>query len=159
MTYCTSVDLLADSLFWCDPGGWHCRRYVHWFDSNAMFAGFTDIRGIRSETGGRTWSFDYTGHSLNTMYALCPLAVGVSFSDSAWYVYGLNNHAAGRYHMHTSSNGITYAATSSTHDLFQDTHVSPQSCDTGDGRVISQCSTRVGSSYLFHHQSLSSACH
>jgi hypothetical protein len=42
------------------------------------------------------------------------------------------------YHAQASSlTGVTFAATSGTHDMYQDTHVSPAVCDKGEGRVIS----------------------
>ncbi len=41
---------------------------IFWFDEQNLFACFTDIRGIRSTDGGQGWSFDYSGHELNTMY-------------------------------------------------------------------------------------------
>lgn len=88
-----------------DTSSW----YLHWFDKHNLFAGYTDIRGLRSVTGGRTWSYNYSGHDLNTMY-----------------------------HAETSPiTGVTYAATSGTHDMYQDTHVTPAVCDKGEGRVIS----------------------
>jgi hypothetical protein len=88
-----------------DTSSW----YLHWFDKENVFAGYTDIRGLRSVTGGRTWSYNYTGHDLNTMY----------------------------YAQTSTVSGVTYAATSGTHDMYQDTHVTPAVCDKGEGSVIS----------------------
>ena len=100
-----------------DTSSW----YLHWFDEKNIFAGYTDIRGLRSVTGGRTWSYNYTGHDLNTMY-----------------------------HAQTSGvSGVTYAATSGTHDMYQDTHVTPAVCDKGEGRVISSID-KGGSWQLVH---------
>ena len=49
-----------------NTGAW-CMQ---WSSPTDLFAGFTDIRGMRSKDGGLTWSFDYTGHNLNTMYCI-----------------------------------------------------------------------------------------
>ena len=62
-----------------------------WIDEENIFAGYSDIRGIRSKDGGQSWSFDYTGHDQNTMY---------------WII------------KHPVS-GFLYAATSTVHDIYQ----------------------------------------
>lgn len=67
-----------------------------WIDEQNIFAGFSDISGIRSTDGGLNWNFDYTGHDQNTMY---------------W----VGKHP---------ENGTLYAATSTVHDIYQTTHVS-----------------------------------
>lgn len=46
-----------------------CWQVFH-FDSLNLFGCYTDIRGMRSTDGGHDWSFDYNGHSLNTMYRI-----------------------------------------------------------------------------------------
>ena len=79
-----------------------------WSDASNAFASFTDIRGARSADGGATWSFDYTGHSLNTMY---------------------------RCVKHPST-GVLYAATSSVHDLYQSTYLQDSRIDGGAGLVL-----------------------
>ena len=101
-----------------DTSSW----YLHWFDAHNVFAGYTDIRGLRSVTGGKSWSYNYSGHTLNTMYQA----------------------------QMSQLTGVTYAATSGTHDMFQDTHVSPTVCDKGEGRVIS--STDKGASWQVLHE-------
>ena len=68
---------------------------VYWFDAQNMFACFTDIRGIRSDDSGKTWSFDYTGHDQNTMY-----------------------HIAKH-----NTQALWFATTSSVHDIYQTTYV------------------------------------
>lgn len=78
-----------------------------WSDSSRVFASFTDIKGIRSTDGGTTWSFNYTGHSLNTMYQAV---------------------------LHP--NGTLYAATSSIHDLYQSTYLQDARIDGGTGRAL-----------------------
>jgi len=43
---------------------------VLWSDALHLFAGYSDIKGIRSTDGGVTWTLGYTGHDANTMYRL-----------------------------------------------------------------------------------------
>lgn len=68
---------------------------VYWFDAENMFACYTDIKGMRSEDGGNTWSFDYTGHDQNTMYRIA-------------------KH---------NTMPLWFGATSSVHDIYQTTYV------------------------------------
>ncbi|MCF8244421.1 MAG: hypothetical protein K9J37_00245 [Saprospiraceae bacterium] len=68
---------------------------IYWFDEQTMFGCFTDIKGVRSEDGGNTWSFDYTGHDQNTMYRIA-------------------KH---------NTMPLWFAATSSVHDIYQTTYV------------------------------------
>lgn len=70
---------------------WH----MEWFDKDHLFGCFTDIRGVRSKDGGHTWSFDYQGHSHNTMYRIA---------------------------RHPVAN-LWFGATSSIHDIYQTTYV------------------------------------
>ncbi|MBN1895151.1 hypothetical protein JW906_11675 [bacterium] len=84
---------------------WH----VHWNDPEHLFGCFTDIRGIRSTDGGDTWSFDYSGHDLNTMYRIIPGRAG---------------------------NGIIYAATGSVHDLYMSHRLGDDPIDEGEGFVL-----------------------
>ena len=81
--------------------------WLTWSDSAHVFASYTDIRGIRSTNGGSAWSFDYTGHSQNTMYQALK-----------------------------HPNGTLYAATSSVHDLYQSTYLQDSRIDNGSGRVL-----------------------
>lgn len=79
-----------------------------WSDANNVFASFTDIRGARSQDGGKTWGFDYTGHTLNTMY-----------------------------HCVRHSNGTLYAATSSVHDLYEtSSYLGDGRIDAGSGLLL-----------------------
>lgn len=82
--------------------------WLTWASATDLFASFTDIRGIRSQDGGDSWSFDYTGHSLNTMYRAEVNA----------------------------GNGYLYAATASIHDLYQTPYLQDSRIDGGDGRVL-----------------------
>ena len=68
---------------------------VYWFNANEMFGCFTDIKGVRSQDAGASWSFDYTGHEQNTMYRIA-------------------KH---------NTQPLWFAATSSVHDIYQTTYV------------------------------------
>lgn len=68
---------------------------VYWFDKDQMFGCFTDISGVRSVDGGNKWSFDYSGHDLNTMYRIA-------------------KHPA---------TDLWFGATSSVHDIYQTTYI------------------------------------
>jgi hypothetical protein len=80
---------------------------VAWADINNLFTGFTDIKGIRSTDAGATWSFNYTGHNLNTMYRVLK-----------------------------HPNGNLYAATGSIHDMYQSTHLTNARIDNGSGCIL-----------------------
>ena len=81
---------------------------VAWFSPTDLFACATDIKGIRSTDGGSAWSFDYTGHDLNSMY------------------YALKHPLT----------GACYAATSSVHDMYESTYLADNRIDLGKGRVL-----------------------
>ena len=83
-------------------------HWVAWASADNVFAGYTDIRGTISKDGAKSWSYHYDGHKLNTMYRCV--------ADAA-----------------TST---LYAATSSVHDMYQSTHLTDKSIDTGDGLVL-----------------------
>ena len=83
---------------------WH----LAWADANTLWASFTDIRGIRSTDGGWKWSFDYTGHRLNTSYQVV---------------------------VHPKT-GVMYMAASSIHDLYQSTYPQDARIDRGKGDVL-----------------------
>ena len=67
--------------------------YVAWADADNLFLCYTDIVGARSVDAGKSWSFNFTGHTLNTMY----MALAVPQADGQTYLYG---------------------ATSSVHDMY-----------------------------------------
>jgi len=83
---------------------------VYWQDANDMFAAFSDIRGIRSQDAGTTWSFDYTGHTANSMYRI-------------------GKHISG---------STMFAATSGIHDMYQSTRLQDNTLDATDneGKII-----------------------
>ncbi len=83
---------------------------VHWQDANNMFAGFSDINGIRSKDAGVTWSFDFTGNNVNSIYRIVK---------------------------HISNNTM-FAANSGVHDMYQSTRLQDNILDANDagGRII-----------------------
>ena len=81
--------------------------WLDWFDSNTLFAGFTDIRGMWSTNGGRSW--------------MSPMSL--TFNST----YATARHP----------NGIVYAAGSSVHDLYAwDTYCQDARLDAGSGAVL-----------------------
>ncbi len=80
---------------------------VVWADSLHLFAGFSDVKGIRSTDGGVSWGFGYTGHADNSMYRVVRAA-----------------------------NGALYAATSSMHDLYQSTRLADAQLDAAVGHIL-----------------------
>ncbi|MEP6749528.1 MAG: T9SS type A sorting domain-containing protein [Bacteroidota bacterium] len=97
---------------------------VYWQDANNMFAGFSDINGIRSTDAGVTWSFDYTGNTINSMYRIAKHATGATM----------------------------FAATSGIHDMYQSTRLQDNPLDNADagGRII--YSTNNGAAWQLLHQ-------
>ena len=96
---------------------------VIWSDPTNLFAAFTDISGIRSTDGGITWSFNYTGHSANTMYR--------AFIQPA--------------------TGAIYAGTSDIHDMYQSTRLADDPLNNADanGKII--YSTDKGATWNLLH--------
>lgn len=97
---------------------------VHWQDADNMFGCFSDINGIRSTNGGVTWSFDYTGHNINSMYRIAKPISG----------------------------NTMFAATSGVHDMYQSTRLQDGILDANDagGRII--YSTNNGAAWQLLHQ-------
>lgn len=83
---------------------------LHWQDASNMFACYSDINGLRSTDGGVSWGFDFTGHTINTMYRIA-------------------KH---------NSNNTMFAATSGVHDMYQSTRLQDNLLDANDagGRII-----------------------
>lgn len=97
---------------------------VYWQDANNMFAGFSDINGIRSTDGGVSWGFDYTGDNINSMYRIARQQAGTTM----------------------------FAATSDIHDMYQSTRLQDNPLDNADagGRII--YSTNNGAAWQLLHQ-------
>ncbi|MFT3912058.1 MAG: hypothetical protein QM737_21715 [Ferruginibacter sp.] len=97
---------------------------VYWSDANNMFGCYSDINGTRSTDGGVTWSFDYTGHTVNSMYRIAK---------------------------HATSSTI-FAGTSGIHDMYQSTRLQDATLDANDagGKII--YSTNNGAAWQLLHQ-------
>jgi len=93
-----------------------CWRLT-WLDANNLWASFSDIRGIRSTNGGDAWSFNYTGHTLNTSY------------DCVKH----------------PTNGNVYLATSSAHDIYQTTYLTDARLDGASGQIL--VSSNIGQAW------------
>ncbi|HRB01621.1 MAG TPA: hypothetical protein PK294_14400 [Ignavibacteria bacterium] len=82
--------------------------WLSWADSLNIFGSYSDIRGTRSTDGGNFWSFNYTGHTNNTMYQS----------------------------LKHPSNGNIYGATSTVHDMYQSTYLTDARINSGLGRIL-----------------------
>ena len=78
-----------------------------WTDPRHIIGAYTDIRGAISSDAGQSWSLGYSGHDLNSMYRAV-----------------------------VSPSGVTYAATSSVHDLYETSTLRDSRIDQGTGRVL-----------------------
>jgi len=85
-----------------DTSSW----WLEWADRDTVVAGFSDIRGVVSSDGGRSWSAGVS-HGLPDNSTYCIVA--------------------------DRGRGFLYAATSSVHDLYQSTHLAD---DGGEGRIV-----------------------
>lgn len=97
---------------------------VYFQDANNMFGCYSDIIGTRSTDGGITWGFDYTGHTVNSMYRIAKHATGSTM----------------------------FAATSGVHDMYQSTRLQDGILDANDagGKII--YSTNNGAAWQLLHQ-------
>jgi ribosomal protein L35AE/L33A len=94
---------------------------IAWMDANTLIGGNSDIKGQRSTDGGATWSFNYTGNNFNSMYRV----------------------------VKNPTSGTVYAAVATVHDMYQTTHLSDASMDSGDGEVL--FSTNNGAAWQTMH--------
>ena len=99
---------------------------VQWIDASNMMACFSDIGGIRSIDGGKKWSFNYNGFSVNSLYRMVKTA-----------------------------NGNLYGACSNIHDMYQSTRLADAQLDAADGNGKIVRSTDNGATwttlYSFGH--------
>ncbi len=114
----TPKDLAYHGIGLEDTSSW----WLSWTDSQSILASLTDIRGIRSEDGGRSWISGFSfGLPHNSTYMM--------ISDP--------------------SDGKIYGATSSVHDLYQSTFLADSRIDGGDGALI--VSSDGGQSFSILH--------
>ena len=81
---------------------------VSWLSSTALIGCATDIGGIRSADGGKTWSFNCTNLNQNTTYCA-------------------------RKHPVT---GVSYACLSTIHDMYHNSYLQDSMIDNGTGRIV-----------------------
>jgi photosystem II stability/assembly factor-like uncharacterized protein len=83
---------------------------VHWTSATNLWACFSDIRGIKSNDSGNSWSYNYTGNTANSSYRI----------------------------VQHPNNGTLYAATSGVHDMYQSTRLQDAQLDANDvsGKII-----------------------
>jgi len=96
---------------------------VAWADSMNVLAGSSDLRTIASNDAGQSWSFNYTGLTLNTVY----------------------------YTLKHPTTGTLYAATSTVPDIYQSNCLTDDKIDaaTASGQVM--YSTDKGKTWLLAH--------
>jgi len=80
--------------------------FIAWANSNQVFAGYTDIKGVYSTNDGASWSFGYSGDSYNSMYCV------------------------------KSNNGVLYGGVSTVHDMYQSTHLTDASIGNAGGAIL-----------------------
>lgn len=82
---------------------------VMWVDAANMFSCYSDIGGIRSKDSGSSWSFDYNGFAVNSLYRMVK-----------------------------TPNGKLYGACSNIHDMYQSTRLADAQLDANDanGKIV-----------------------
>jgi hypothetical protein len=98
---------------------------VMWIDQNNLWAGFSDIIGIRSNDGGSSWNMNFTGNDQNTTYRI----------------------------VRNPNNGYLYAATSTIHDMYQSTRLQDATLDASNsGKLFTRLTMdrRGICSMIFH---------
>ncbi|CAN5506007.1 sialidase family protein [soil metagenome] len=94
-----------------------------WLSPTTMWACFSDICGTRSTDNGASWSFNYSGHSLNSSYDCVVQPVG----------------------------GKAYLATGSVHDMYQTTRLTDSLLDAAGAQGGILVSTTQGLSWSTIH--------
>lgn len=95
---------------------------VHWSDATNMWASYSDIRGCRSEDGGDSWSFDFTGYTANSCYRVAETSTGTLIMGS-----------------------------SNIHDMYQSTRLQDAILDGTDANGKIMYSTDNGASWTLLH--------
>ncbi|MCC7028837.1 MAG: T9SS type A sorting domain-containing protein, partial [Chitinophagaceae bacterium] len=95
---------------------------VYWKDASNLFACYSDIGAVRSKDAGTTWSFDYNGFAVNSLYRM----------------------------VHTA-NGNLYGACSNIHDMYQSTRLADAQLDANDANGKIVFSTDNGNNWTTLH--------
>ncbi|TGD58145.1 T9SS type A sorting domain-containing protein [Flavobacterium humi] len=100
---------------------------IHWTNANKMWSCFSDIKGIKSDDAGTSWSFNYTGHTANSSYRIAQHPV----------------------------NATLFMATSGVHDMYQSTRLADAQLDANDSEGKIVYSTNEGQTWqnlhVFNH--------
>ncbi|MDR6762036.1 photosystem II stability/assembly factor-like uncharacterized protein [Flavobacterium sp. 2755] len=100
---------------------------MHWINANKVWSCFSDIKGIKSDDAGSSWSFNYTGHNANTSYRIAA----------------------------HPTNGTLFMATSDIHDMYQSTRLFDETLDADDANGKIVYSTNQGQTWqnlhVFNH--------
>jgi len=92
-----------------------------WTSPSHIVGSFSDVRSEVSTDSGNSWSFNYTGDTQNSMYRAVV----------------------------QPATGTVYAAVASVHDMYQSTHLTDASIDSGGGLVL--FSTNGGTTWQTMH--------
>lgn len=92
---------------------------VYWMDANNMWACFSDIRGKRSNDGGDSWSFNYSGNIANSSYRIAE-----------------------------NTTGLLVMGTSGIHDMYQSTRLTDAILDAADAQGRVRYSTDNGQTWI-----------
>ncbi|MBL7765221.1 MAG: hypothetical protein JNJ58_03955 [Chitinophagaceae bacterium] len=95
---------------------------VFWKDAASMFGCFSDIGGIRSTDSGTSWSYNYSGFSVNSLYRMVK-----------------------------ATNGNLFGACSNIHDMYQSTRLADAQLDANDANGKIVYSTDGGSNWQTLH--------
>lgn len=95
---------------------------IHWINSVDMWACYSDIRGIRSNDAGASWSFNYSAFTANSSYRIAQ-----------------------------DNNGILYMAASGVHDMYQSTRLADAQLDANDANGKLVYSVDNGATWLTLH--------
>jgi len=91
---------------------------VFWANNQTMFGCFSDIGLIKSVDSGKTWSYNYNGLSVNSVYRMAK-----------------------------TNNGNLYAACSNIHDIYQSTYLTDAKLDINDANGKIAYSTDGGNTF------------
>jgi hypothetical protein len=95
---------------------------VHWQNANTMMGAFSDIGGIRSIDTGKSWGYQYSGFSVNSLYRIV--------KDTA---------------------KVMYAGCSNIHDMYQSTRLQDAQLDAPDANGKIVFSTDNGATWAALH--------
>ncbi|MEO6691202.1 MAG: T9SS type A sorting domain-containing protein, partial [Saprospiraceae bacterium] len=96
---------------------------IFWQDAKTMMGCYSDIGGIRSIDAGKSWGYQYSGFSVNSLYRMVK-----------------------------TTNGNVYGACSNIHDMYQSTRLGDNPLDLNDANGKIVFSTDQGVNWSTLHQ-------